>query len=212
MQSINEVPSKLSAICISPVELPYVPILLNETFTKALWDTEAEKSFTSEEAYRKYFFYKQVKKSRAQHEIDTGNKPPVSSRPYRYDRVKQAILDYHVDKMLKKGTIIPIQSLYASPVVLCRKNNGLPPDNPEAYRFVVDYRKIYAITKYPRYPFPLIGTESIRRGQDGHNESGSFKIAGFQKAFRVIYGCMFNRCGSGSKSGADTSSVCFSHA
>ncbi|GFT90397.1 retrovirus-related Pol polyprotein from transposon 297 [Trichonephila clavipes] len=30
------------------------------------------------------------------------------------------------------------------------------PDNPEAYRFAVDYRKLNAITKYPRYPLPLI--------------------------------------------------------
>ncbi|GFX48507.1 retrovirus-related Pol polyprotein from transposon 297 [Trichonephila clavipes] len=59
------------------------------------------------------------------HEIDTGDNPPVVSRPYRYDRVKQEILDYHVDKMLKEGTIVPIQSPYALPVVLCRKNNGL---------------------------------------------------------------------------------------
>ncbi|GFX44238.1 uncharacterized protein TNCV_4120341 [Trichonephila clavipes] len=44
--------------------------------------------------------------------------------------VKQELLDYHVDKMLKEGTIIPIQSPYASPVVLCRKKNGLPLDNP----------------------------------------------------------------------------------
>ncbi|GFY22936.1 uncharacterized protein TNCV_2181971 [Trichonephila clavipes] len=41
-QSINQSPIKLSAICMSPVELPYVPILLEETFTKALWDTAAE--------------------------------------------------------------------------------------------------------------------------------------------------------------------------
>ncbi|GFT05065.1 retrovirus-related Pol polyprotein from transposon 297 [Trichonephila clavipes] len=59
------------------------------------------------------------------HEIDTGDKPPVVSRAYWYHRVKQEILDYHVDKMLKKGTTIPIQSPYASPVVLCNKNNGL---------------------------------------------------------------------------------------
>ncbi|GFX54064.1 retrovirus-related Pol polyprotein from transposon 297 [Trichonephila clavipes] len=58
--------------------------------------------------------------------------------------------------MLKEGTIIPIQSPYAPPVVLCRKSNRLPPDNPEAYRFAVDYRKLNAITKYPRYPLPLI--------------------------------------------------------
>ncbi|GFT20832.1 retrovirus-related Pol polyprotein from transposon opus [Trichonephila clavipes] len=44
------------------------------------------------------------------HEIDTGDNPPVVFRPYRYDRVKQAILDCHEDKMFKEGTIIPIQS------------------------------------------------------------------------------------------------------
>ncbi|GFX35369.1 hypothetical protein TNCV_101761 [Trichonephila clavipes] len=37
------------------------------------------------------------------HEIDTGDNPPIVSRPYRYDRLKQEILDYHVDKMLKEG-------------------------------------------------------------------------------------------------------------
>ncbi|GFX69788.1 retrovirus-related Pol polyprotein from transposon gypsy [Trichonephila clavipes] len=57
---------------------------------------------------------------------------------------------------VERGFIIPIQSPYASPVVLCRENNGLPLNNPEAYRFAVDYRKLNAITKYPRYPLPLI--------------------------------------------------------
>ncbi|GFS56866.1 uncharacterized protein TNCV_2660951 [Trichonephila clavipes] len=65
-QSKNQSPIKLSAICMSPVELPYVPILLNETFTKALWDTGAEKSFISEETYQKYFFDKQEKKPSTQ--------------------------------------------------------------------------------------------------------------------------------------------------
>ncbi|GFW20339.1 retrovirus-related Pol polyprotein from transposon 17.6 [Trichonephila clavipes] len=58
--------------------------------------------------------------------------------------------------MLKEGTIRPIQSPYAPPVVLTRKDNGLPPDSPEAYRFKINYRKLNAITKYPRYPLPLI--------------------------------------------------------
>ncbi|GFX30868.1 retrovirus-related Pol polyprotein from transposon 297 [Trichonephila clavipes] len=58
--------------------------------------------------------------------------------------------------MLKVGKIQPIQSPYASSVVLTRKNNGLPPDSPEAYRFAIDCRKLNAITKYPRYPLPLI--------------------------------------------------------
>ncbi|GFX84908.1 hypothetical protein TNCV_4997401 [Trichonephila clavipes] len=46
-------PIMLSALSMSPVELPYVPILLNETFTKALWDTGAEKSFISK-VYKKW--------------------------------------------------------------------------------------------------------------------------------------------------------------
>ncbi|GFX70611.1 retrovirus-related Pol polyprotein from transposon 17.6 [Trichonephila clavipes] len=87
------------------------------------------------------------------HEINTGDKGPVVSRPYRYDRVKQGIIDYH---MLQEGAIHPIQSPYPSPVVLTRKNNDFPPDSPEVYRFAIDYRKLNAITKYPRYPLPVI--------------------------------------------------------
>ncbi|GFY05509.1 retrovirus-related Pol polyprotein from transposon 297 [Trichonephila clavipes] len=90
------------------------------------------------------------------HEMDTGDKGPVVSRPYRYDRVKQGIIDYHTEKMLQEGTICPIQSPYASPVVLTRKNNGLPPDSSEAYRLAIDYRKLNAINKYPRYSLPVI--------------------------------------------------------
>ncbi|GFX68391.1 hypothetical protein TNCV_2817651 [Trichonephila clavipes] len=39
--------------------------------------------------------------------MDTGDKTSVVSRPYRYDRVKQIILE---KKMLKEGIIMPIQS------------------------------------------------------------------------------------------------------
>ncbi|GFY16313.1 retrovirus-related Pol polyprotein from transposon opus [Trichonephila clavipes] len=65
-------------------------------------------------------------------------------------------IDDHIEKMLQEGRIRPIQSPYASPVVLTRKNSDLPPDSPEAYRFAIDYRKLNAITKYPRYPLPVI--------------------------------------------------------
>ncbi|GFU01301.1 uncharacterized protein TNCV_3538271 [Trichonephila clavipes] len=51
------------------------------------------------------------------HEIDTGDQGPVAYRPYRYDRVKKEIIDYHIQKMLREGTIRPIQSPYASSVV-----------------------------------------------------------------------------------------------
>ncbi|GFX19584.1 retrovirus-related Pol polyprotein from transposon 297 [Trichonephila clavipes] len=90
------------------------------------------------------------------HEIDTGDQGLVVSRPYHYDRVKQGIIDNPIKKILQEGTIRPIQSPYASPVVLTRKNNGLPPHSPEVYRFAIDYRKLNAITKYPRYPLQVM--------------------------------------------------------
>ncbi|GFT02628.1 hypothetical protein TNCV_1488201 [Trichonephila clavipes] len=34
------------------------------------------------------------------HEMDTGDQGPGVSRPYRYDMVKQGIIDYHIEKML----------------------------------------------------------------------------------------------------------------
>ncbi|GFY00884.1 retrovirus-related Pol polyprotein from transposon opus [Trichonephila clavipes] len=58
--------------------------------------------------------------------------------------------------MLQGGAISPIQPPCSSPVVLTRENNDLPPDSPEAYRFAIYYRKLNAITKYPRYPLPVI--------------------------------------------------------
>ncbi|GFU38001.1 retrovirus-related Pol polyprotein from transposon 17.6 [Nephila pilipes] len=90
------------------------------------------------------------------HEIVTGDQPLVASRPYRYDRVKESIIELHIQRMLEEGTIMPIQSPYASPVVLCRKKNDKPVDSPDAYRFAIDYRKLNAITRYPKYPLPII--------------------------------------------------------
>ncbi|GFY25653.1 retrovirus-related Pol polyprotein from transposon opus [Trichonephila clavipes] len=84
--------------------------------------------------------------------------------------------------MLKEETIMPIQSPYASPVVLCRKNNGLPPDNPKAYRFAVDYRKLNVITKYPRYPLPLIDDLVMNIPHTGIMSALDLRLRYFQMA------------------------------
>ncbi|GFV85209.1 uncharacterized protein TNCV_4172621 [Trichonephila clavipes] len=55
---------RISSLRIIPVELPYVPILLNETTITALWDMGAEKSFISEEVYRRYFSYRPRQKTK----------------------------------------------------------------------------------------------------------------------------------------------------
>ncbi|KFM73878.1 Retrovirus-related Pol polyprotein from transposon 297, partial [Stegodyphus mimosarum] len=113
------------------------------------------------------------------HSIDTGNEPPVQSKPYRYDRVKEDILEQHITKMLEDKIST---SPYASPVVLCREKNGLPAADPNAWRFAIDYRKFNSITKYPTYPLPIID-EIIRKTRSTKSmttldlTSGYFQIA-----------------------------------
>ncbi|GFX40180.1 retrovirus-related Pol polyprotein from transposon 17.6 [Trichonephila clavipes] len=116
------------------------------------------------------------------HETDTGDKGPVVSRPYLYDRVKQGIINYHIEKMLQEGKIRPIQSPYASPVVLTRKNNGVPLDSPEAYPFAIDYRKLNAITNYPRYQLPVIDDLITNIPHTGIMSTLDLKLGYFQLA------------------------------
>ncbi|GFX23960.1 uncharacterized protein TNCV_2730651 [Trichonephila clavipes] len=47
---------RISSLRVTPVDLPYVPILLNETFITALWDKEEEKYFISDEVYRSFLY------------------------------------------------------------------------------------------------------------------------------------------------------------
>ncbi|GFV11265.1 uncharacterized protein TNCV_3723541 [Trichonephila clavipes] len=54
---------RVSSLGMTPADLPYVSILLNETFITALWDTGVEKSFISEEVYRQYFSYRSRQKT-----------------------------------------------------------------------------------------------------------------------------------------------------
>ncbi|GFV81184.1 retrovirus-related Pol polyprotein from transposon 17.6 [Trichonephila clavipes] len=202
---------------MTPVELPYVPILLNETFITALWDTGAEKSFISEEVYRNYFSYQSRQKTKdrvvtaqgapcshlgrveLQIRIREFQKPwefhildnmqyqcilgidfmkasrltldfdqksliipdnlikqlPKEEKPVDIDLTESKLGDEQ-QRQLKLNLIILKGYFPISRVVLTRKKNDLPPDFPEAYRFAIDYRKLNGITKYPRYPLPVI--------------------------------------------------------
>ncbi|KFM71764.1 Retrovirus-related Pol polyprotein from transposon 297, partial [Stegodyphus mimosarum] len=95
------------------------------------------------------------------HNIETGDAQPVRQKPYRYDKVKEEIIECHIKDMLKNKIITPISSSYASSVVLCKKNNDYPITHPKRWRFAIDYRKLNSVTKYPVYPLPIIG-EIIR--------------------------------------------------
>ena len=82
-----------------------------------------------------------------QHVIDTGDAAPVARSAYRVSHTEKAAIEEEVKKMLRAGVIMPIQSAWASPVVLVSKRDG-------SIRFCVDYRGLNAVTKPDLYPLP----------------------------------------------------------
>ena len=85
----------------------------------------------------------------AVHRIETGDAPPITSRPYRVSLFERKVMADEVADMTEKGIVSPSVSPWASPVVLVRKKNG-------ERRFWVDYRRLNAITKRDVYPLPRI--------------------------------------------------------
>ncbi|GFW59569.1 retrovirus-related Pol polyprotein from transposon 297 [Trichonephila clavipes] len=63
--------------------------------------------------------------------------------------------------------------------------NGLPPYSPEAYRLAIDYRKLNAITKYPRYPLPVIDDLITNIPHTGIMSTLDLKLDYFQLAISL---------------------------
>ena len=82
------------------------------------------------------------------HRIDLkpGSKPSMQ-RPYRAGPKSREFVNKEVENMLHKGVISPVQSEWASPVVIVPKSDG-------SLRFCVDYRKLNAMTVRDTYPLP----------------------------------------------------------
>lgn len=82
-----------------------------------------------------------------QHRINTGDHPPVRQRPYRVSDTQRGIIEEHVDDMLNRGIIQPSTSPWASPIILVKKKDGTD-------RFVVDFRRLNAVTRKDSFPLP----------------------------------------------------------
>ena len=126
-----------------------VPLDLSETTLDDHQITQL-KSLIAE--YRDIFALKPEELGRTgliQHRIDTGDNPPIRQRPYRVAETQRGIIEEHVTDMLNRGIIQPSTSPWASPIILVKKKDGTD-------RFVVDFRRLNAVTHKDSYPLPRI--------------------------------------------------------
>lgn len=84
-----------------------------------------------------------------QHEINTGDSPPIKQKYYRLSPDKLTALETELDRMLKQGIVEPSHSPWNSPVVMVEKSNG-------DLRLCLDSRKVNSVSKSDAYPLPYI--------------------------------------------------------
>lgn len=77
---------------------------------------------------------------------------PVSLRPYRLAPELKTELERQIQDMLKTGVITHSNSAFSSPVIMVRKGEK----EDKAWRVVVDYRHLNALTVKGKYPLPVI--------------------------------------------------------
>ena len=84
-----------------------------------------------------------------EHDIDTGDSPPIKQSPRRPPLSAGDAETEIIDDMLAAGVIEPSTSEWASPVCLVKKLDG-------SYRFCIDYRRVNAVSRKDAFPVPDI--------------------------------------------------------
>ena len=90
----------------------------------------------------------------AEMEIDTGDSPPVASRPYRMSRQEQELERLEVQRMLRAGIIEPSNSPWASPLCMVPKKSA--DGQITGIRLTVDLRRVNQLVRRPQMPMPRI--------------------------------------------------------
>lgn len=104
--------------------------------------------------------------------IDTGDNLSIKYKNYCYDKKKSHIIEWHVKKMLKGSISERMKLQYFSAIVLCRKNNGKPVDDPESWKVTIDYRKLNKQSTIHSYPMPR--RENVLHGVKIHEIMSTF--------------------------------------
>ena len=84
-----------------------------------------------------------------EHEMNTGDNPPIPLRPYRAAQERRKWIAKSVNDMLAKNIIQPSTSPWATPLVFVKKKDGTD-------RFCVDYQKVNKDTKKDSFHLPCI--------------------------------------------------------
>ena len=84
-----------------------------------------------------------------QHQVDTGDHPPIKQPVRRVPFVYRDKIGELVADMEKQGVVEPSTSPWASPVVLVPKKDG-------QCRFCIDYRRLNSVKRKDVYPLPRI--------------------------------------------------------
>jgi len=84
-----------------------------------------------------------------EHEIHTGDAPPIKVRPRRHAHEELKVIDGEVDEMLQGGVVERSHGAWGFPVVLVKKKDG-------TVRFCIDYRMLNDVTSKDVYPLPRI--------------------------------------------------------
>ena len=107
-----------------------------------------------------------------QHNIDTGDSPPIRQRAYRVSPKLHNEFKKQVDDLLEQDLIEPSTSNYSAPALLVKKKT------PGQWRMVCDYRKINLVSLTDCHPLPRID-DSI----DALRGSGFFSTIDLAGAF-----------------------------
>ena len=84
-----------------------------------------------------------------QHQIETGDAPPVRQRPRRIPINLREEVERQKEKMLEEGIVEESSSPWCSPIVLAKKKDG-------SFRFCVDLRAVNSVTQSLPVPLPRV--------------------------------------------------------
>ena len=82
-----------------------------------------------------------------EHTINTGDHPPIHSRPYRVPYAHKEEVRRQIQELVDNKIIEPTNSPWASPMLLVKKKDG-------TMRLCCDFRRLNAITTFSVFPLP----------------------------------------------------------